>query len=508
MSVETTVRIKGDSTQAQAAVRGIADRMGDMGRAAVRGALDTAKMTAAVLGAESVVAGLRKALDGARAGVRDYLDANDEAAERVAALGEQFRATRMQIGEYVLGGENAAVITGTLSGVLAELTSTSSGTVAAQEAVRQAVAGAVSAMSIAVDVAANVRAGLASVQVVAIQVGGAIEQVGRRFDLFTTQIASAIANNLAPALRAVGLGSSELEGRARGLAASVEAQRRAIVDASAAQAASIDAVRASAGATVDRLREMSDSLFRLADGARTGDNAALSLRRQIDDVESSARRATAAVVDLKAAAAVEAAGLASRQKADEIAAKERAAADAAALASQRKADSIAALAAAEQAAREASIRAAEEQAARLEELDRRRAESARQAGAAVGESLAIAVSQQRDASQQITAIIARELQARITAAIASAAIFSATPGGQFAGAAIGAAAAFALGQLAQIGGGGGGGRGGGGRTSPTIGSLTVNVQAQGGAGGGLDVDAITAAVEDGVRRGTIRLGGR
>jgi hypothetical protein len=154
-------------------------------------------------------------------------------------------------------------------------------------------------------------------------------------------------------------------------------------------------------------------------------------------------------------------------------------------------------------AREAALARAAEQEARFAEIAQRRAEVMQSTGATVGEALSIAVGQQRRASQQIIAVISRELTARIIAATATAGIFAATPGGQFFAAALGAAITSAGAALSQLGGGGGGGRKSRTSGATSIGAVNVNVYNQGG--GGLDPRVIRSAVEEGIRRGTIQL---
>ena len=233
------------------------------------------------------------------------------------------------------------------------------------------------------------------------------------------------------------------------------------------------------------MTDFADRLREIGDGARDG---TIALRGQRQEIERTGTAATTAaealaVLDAKQTAAAEHAAQLSEAKAARIAAAEALAAEAAAASAERQ-----------RMAEEALAAAAE-----------RRAEVMRSTGAAVGESLALAVSAQRDSSRQIVAIIARELQARIAAALGASALLSATPGGQFAAAAIIAAIGVATSQLASIG-GGGGRRGGGGGGGTSIGAVNVTVQATNGAAP-MDERALAAAVEDGVRRGTIRVGG-
>ena len=91
MTVRTTIKIDGDSSDAVAAVNGVSTAF----RAAsppvesfTRGAL---KMTAGVLGAESAVAGLRLVVHSLGESVRAYAESNDAAGEAFSILGGSFR---------------------------------------------------------------------------------------------------------------------------------------------------------------------------------------------------------------------------------------------------------------------------------------------------------------------------------------------------------------------------------------------------------------------------------
>ncbi len=515
-TVGATITIRGDSRDAQQAVTAVSRDLREMGRTALGAAGQTVRMSAAILGAESVVAGLRLALQSATQGVRDWLAANDEASAAMATAGDALTTFRAQLGEVVLGGGNAEVAAGALVAVLDELTLSSEGAAQGQALVRSAIAGVLDVTALGIDVLAGARVawgglqaavaiasrGLESFVSVAGTVGAALlDAMVVPLDLVVTGLAS-VTSGIArlgsvvggPVERATaGLadGFASVSGSIDDARARIQNFRdtsaRGITGAFDGLTSELAGIGEATAASFGGMTDFADRLRDIGDGARDGTIALRGQRQEIERTGTAATTATEAlaVLDAKQAAAAEHAAQLSEMKAARIAAAEALAAEAAAASAERQ-----------RMAEEALAAAAE-----------RRAEVMRSTGAAVGESLALAVSAQRDSSRQIVAIIARELQARIAAALGASALLSATPGGQFAAAAIIAAIGVATSQLASIGGGGGrrgGGGGGGGGTS--IGAVNVTVQATNGAAP-MDERALAAAVEDGVRRGTIRVGG-
>jgi len=531
MTVRTKVQIDGDSQKAKAAVNGLSDRIRAFAQTSIRAAGSTARMTAAVLGAESVVAGLRLAMNQVRTGITDYLATNTEAEERVGALGERFASLRTRIGEYILGGENAAVITGTLTGALDLMTGGADNAARGQYAVRTAIAAAVDAMGIALRVVAALRLAWGGLQV-------AVAVAGRTFEALSSvslALGALLLDRVAlpisfvvDGLRLVALAAARLGevvggpvGRATagladgltGVSDSIRDARQQMRDfagSSLRGAASafdglgtqIGGIVTATGDAVLGLDNMAGGMERLADETRSGESALRSTRREIEATAAAAVAAQRALSSQATGGASAAIATAMEQARAALAAKESALAEQAGNESERKAERMIAAEESITMAREAALARAAEQEARFAEIAQRRAEVMQSTGATVGEALSIAVGQQKRASQQIIAVITRELTARIIAATAAAGIFAATPGGQFFAAALGAAITSAGAALSQLGGGGGGRKS---RTSgaTSIGAVNVNVYNQGG--GGLDPRVIRSAVEEGIRRGTIQL---
>jgi hypothetical protein len=532
VTTRTKVQIDGDSTKAKAAVNGLSDRIRAMARTSLQAAGSTARMTAAVLGAESVVAGLRLAMNQVRTGITDYLATNAEAEERVGALGDRFGALRARIGEYILGGENAAVITGTLTGALDLMTGGADNAARGQHAVRTAIAAVVDAMGIALRVVSALRLAWGGLQV-AIAVAGrtfeAIQNVSLALGISLLDYVVRPIALVVDGLRLVAVGAARLgevvggpveratAGLAdgmTGLTDSIRDTRQQLHDLRASSlrgAASafdglgtqIDGIVEATGDAVLGLDNMAGGMARLADETRSGASALRSTRREIEQTAAAAVAAQRSLANQATGGASSAIATAMEQARAALAAKETALSEQASNESERKAARMIAAEESITAAREAALLRASEQEERLAALAQKRAEVMQSTGATIGESLAIAVGQQQRASQQIIAVISRELTARIIAATAAAGIFAATPGGQFFAAALGAAVTSAGAALAQLGGGGNKGRKS--RSAGTsIGSVNVNVYNQGGSGG-LDPRVIRSAVEEGIRRGTIQL---
>ena len=532
MTVRTTIKIDGDSSDAVAAVNGVSTAF----RAAAppvesftRGAL---KMTAGVLGAESAVAGLRLVVHSLGESVRAYAESNDAAGEAFSILGGHVDQARVRLGEFIIGGGNAEIVAGALATTIDRLSLAMGGAEGAQSAVRTSLAALLDVMATGAQVVAlgewaygTMRATLAGL--IRVQESAAAG---------VTYLGTVILDALLVPVDAV---TSSIRGLAGGLAAMggviggpVAEVTRTISDAWVDMDSQVGAVR-------DRLDALSETMGRGVVGAFDGlggelmqigqqtEDAFARWGQLGDDIRATAdavRDGTAALAADDTVRRASTAGIAAQTEAvnaatlarsaltaEEIKAKMLAiptvsgdgAKSAAALEAQK-----AAAAAAADMARAASAEAA---AARIQAaLDaeaaayQRRVDAAQGTGAAVGEALATGVAAQRGATQQIVAIIARELQARITAAIAASAIFGATPGGQFAAAALVAAIGVATSALTSIGGRAGGRGGGGGGGAPT---QTINVSVYGGSGGGMPgddfVDAVVNAVQQGVRRGMV-----
>jgi len=531
MTVRTTIKIDGDSSDAVAAVNGVSAAF----RAAAppvesftRGAL---KMTAGVLGAESAVAGLRLVVHSLGESVRAYAASNDEAAQSFAILGGHVDAARVRVGEFIIGGGNAEIIAGALATTIDRLSLAMEGAAGVQSAVRVSLAALLDVMATGAQVVALGELAYGTMRVT---LAGLI-RVQESAAAATSWLGSAFLNDLMIPVDAVTTSLAVLtSGLARvgaAIGGPAEAATRGLADAFGAVDSRVEEVRARIDAFSDTMRrgvvgsfdglgaelmqigqetedafvrwgQLGEDLRQTADSVRDG-TAALAAD---DAVRRTSTAGVAAQTEaLKAATSARAALTAEEIKAKMLAvptvsgdakgaaALEAQKAAAAAIADQQRAASAEAAAARIQAALDAEAAAYQ-----------RRVDAAQSAGAAVGEALATGVAAQRGATQQIVAIIARELQARITAAIAASAIFGATPGGQFAAAALVAAIGVATSALTSIGGRAGGRGGSAGGGAPT---QTINVSVYGGAGGALPsddfVDAVVNAVQQGVRRGMV-----
>lgn len=525
MAVRTTVKIDGDSSSAVGEVYRLRDALKSVGLAANDFAGGAAKITLGMLGAESAVAVARMGMQSLRDGVKAYVAVNDEAAEAIAALNARALESRIALGEMVLGAGNAQIIAGALAKTMDDLSRALGDNAGAQAVVRQGLALLLDAFGAVADVAAIAAVGVGSLKLAFIAMGGAVEiATGSIYTLGTAIVeglmypVEAVAHGVEGLVigmdrlgQAVGGQAAQITGDVRrgveGLGATVTAAREAL---SENRRAAVESVVVSAQA-------MDDALQRAGDETRVAFERIAQLGTDAHETADAVRAGTIAIdtqavaLTGMAAAAKEASGALAALDAVQIKAKLVVDPDfggggfkaAAALEAQKALDFAAGeamRAAAAEAAAERIRLAAEAEAAAYQ----RRLDAAKSTGAALGEALATGVAAQRGATQQIVAIIARELQARITAAIAASAIFGATPGGQFAAAALVAAIGVATSALTSIGGRAGGRGGGGGGGAPT---QTINVSVYGGSGGGMPgddfVDAVVNAVQQGVRRGMV-----
>lgn len=563
--METKIKISGDSQDAVSAVAAVKNAMkaatasaAELARASVAGMRDTVtslragvtaqegfargalKMTAGVLGAESAMAGMRLAVHALGASVREYIATNEEASAQFAALGDHAAQLRQRFGELVAGGENARVITGALAASMDALRASLANTDATQRIVRASLAALIDGFATAVQVVGLAQIAWGSMQVALTAARGAMEvwiagfaQFGAAMMNLMIAPIEAVTQSLRTMVNALASVGERMGGRAaevtRGLAdafGAADDRVSALRDSFAEVALDTDLVArtmASARAEIALVSstafdgaattaQLAQTLRETADATRDGTIASIEYTAALATETSGARAAAEAVIALTAAEAKREANSALRrggigQTGDK---------DAAALASLKQAARDAEAVAIETAdARRASSAELASQriaaALALEEAAmQRRRDVAQSSGASLGEALALGVSAQKQASQQMIGIVMREVQARIAAAVATSALASATPGGQFIAAALVAAIGVATSQLAAIGassgGAGGGGRGGGSTTNYAP-SITVNYQSTGG-GTRSDAEEIARAVEDAQRRGMMRGGAR
>lgn len=522
---DVTLKIKGDSTDARQAVGQLTGSLRGMGSTALRASGDVLKMTAAVLGAESAVAGLRMIFNGAKEGLREYVEANEDARQALGGVGEALSGVRQQIGAVILGGENAAIVSGLLATAVDALTLSNDDLADAQQFVRRTLAAVIDAAAVAVDVVAVLRTAWGGLRVAVIATSAVLESILSAIGFVTASLIDGLGRALLFVVDGFELAAesaARVTGAIPGVGSAAQGAAEFLNGATDAMGESLDRVRQHAFAAQEGIGQafrdmrpeieavaaetqqasasiagLADRMRNLADDTRSGAIAQRALRGEIEQTAAAAQRAA---VGGGASAAQSALQEALAAAAAEQAAKEAAIAEQRANFSQAKADQMIAAEEAIVAAREAALVRQQEIDAALAASLERRAEIARSSGEAIGESLAVAVQGQRDASKQIIAIIARELAARISAAVATAGIFAATPGGQFAAAAIGAAVTAAAATLSQIGGGGGGRRE---RQSAGTSIGSVNVTIQGGTA--MTQREIEAAVTEGVRRGTLRI---
>ena len=523
MTVRTTVKIDGDSTDAVRAVNNVSQAIRAASAPALRFAGDTLRMTAAVLGAESAVAGLRIALHSIVSAAREYAASNEEAAAAFGALAERSQEARLRIGEMVVGGDNARIMAGALSATLDDLTGALGGTAGAQAIVRAGLADLLDVASVGVEVVGALRRGFdlfraalviaARVQEAfasgAITLGSAlmdwllapVEAVTQSLRVLFTGLDRAgqfLGGRAAEATRgladAMGAADDSVDQLRQRLGALAGANLRGVTGAFDGLGDELLAMDAASQATYRSTRELAAGLADTAAGVRDGSIAIEGQTAALRGQAAAAKEASAALAALSAeqikAKLIQPGELGDAKGAQALQAQK--AADLAALAAldaQRAA-------AAEDAARRISEALALEQASM-----QRRMDVARETGDAVARALAAGVSGQRDASRQIVAIIADELRKRIVAAIATSTLLAATPGGQalagFLAAAVGTAAAA----LTQIGGRGGGGASGGSAAAPPV-NVTVNYTGQ-QAPSNEFVAAVVDAVQRGTRRGMV-----
>lgn len=520
MAVRTTVKIDGDASSAVGEVYRLRDALRSVGVVANDFAGGAAKITFGMLGAESAVAVARMGMQSLREGVKAYVAVNDEAAEAIAALNARALESRIALGEMVLGAGNAQVIAGAFAKTMDDLSRALGDNAGAQAVVRQGLALLLDAFGAVADVAAIASLGIGTLKLAFIALGGSVEiatgsiyTIGTAFLEGLLYPVEAVAHGVEGLVvgmdrlgQAVGGQAAQITGDVRrgveGLGATVTAarealseNRRAAVESVVVSARAMDDALGRAGdeiqSTFERLAQLGTDAHETADAVRAGTIAIDTQAVALTGMATAAKEASAALaslsdVQIKAKLVIEPPAAGDAEKVAAALESQKAVAFASAEAARA--------AAAESAAERIRIAAEAEQAAM-----ERRAEVAQRTGTAIGESLAIAVTAQRDATRAIIATIVRETQARITAAIAQSVLLNATPGGQAFGAALVAAIGVAAGQLAQIG-GGGGGRGGGGGAPQQV----INVTVTGGGSGDDDfIRRVTDAVATGARRGAM-----
>ena len=533
--MSATVKITGESRGAVDSVNRLSSAFRNAGSSAGGMVRETFKMSAAIVGAGSVVEGMRKAIELARLSITEYAATNEEASDGLAALSDRASVFRQRIGEVVLGGDNARVTVGALIGVMDSLGGSLGSVEEQQAAFRNGLAAAIDGMASAMRAAAHLREsftvlqqGIAIASVALESVASVSTAIGitvlrtlvRPFTFVSIAIrglletASSLASFLPGEMgRSIEEATARMAGFAGGLAdadaAAAEMARTmarggvAAADGLGQRLTDIDAAGASASRT---LLTMADSLDVVADATRNGTIGAEGYARAEDDTTSSTRRSTEATLEqIKALAGLDHARNQQSGKLAIIAefeAKQAALADQATNEALRKSEEMSA---AEMRAEEMRVAMADAAAERMQaEVDamQRRAQVARETGEATAQALGIAVRAQKGASQAIVGIIADELRNRIIAAVAASKILAATPGGQFfAGALIGATilASQALRSIGGNRGGGGGsesGSGGGGAISIN----TINVTSAGGGAVGQD---IVSAIKEARRRGEL-----
>lgn len=534
--MSATVKITGESRGAVDAVNRLSGAFRSAGSSAGGMVRETFKMSAAIVGAGSVVEGMRKAIELARRSITDYAATNEEAANGLAALSDRASVFRQRIGEIVLGGDNARVTVGALIGVMDSL-GVALGDVEGQQAgFRNGLAAAIGGMASAMRAAAFLREsftvlqqGIAIASVALESVASVSTAIGitvlrhlvRPFTLVSAAIrglletASSLSSFLPGEMgRSIESATARLAGFAGGLAdtdAAAAEMARTMARGGVAAAEGLGQQLTDigeAGANASRtLLTMGDSLDVVAEGTRNATIGAEGYVQTQEVATSSTQRSTEATLEqIKALAGLDHARNQQSAKLAIIAefeAKQAALSEQATNESERKAEEMSA---AEMRAEEMRVAMADAAAERMQaEVDamQRRAQVARETGEATAQALGIAVRAQKGASQAIVGIIADELRNRIIAAVAASKILGATPGGQFfAGALIGATilASQALRSIGGNRGGGGGGSESGGGGGGAISINTINVTSAGGGAVGQD---IVSAIKEARRRGEL-----
>ncbi len=119
---ETTVKVGGDSREAVRELEQLGRAAAGVGMSLKSMAAQAALTGLAVVGLDNVVAVIQRTIEVASESMAAYVEQNEAAARESRALSQATADFKVELGEAMLGGDNAALIFGNLRDIMLELT--------------------------------------------------------------------------------------------------------------------------------------------------------------------------------------------------------------------------------------------------------------------------------------------------------------------------------------------------------------------------------------------------